>query len=94
MKQIESPKRRFRLAQIVDYDIRTADCVVAFRHIFQKIEGLHAQVWLSPEQEKAVREWWAEHGNGEPLVNQTFTLLSLPAELHFWPDGTPLGDDS
>ena len=87
---------RLRLAQIVDYDIQTADCMVAFRHMFQEIKGLQAFVWLSYDQELAVYEWWAEHGNGEPLVNQTFSLRkgSLPAELHFWPDGTPLGDDS
>ena len=72
MKKIESPKPELRLAQIVDYDIQIADCVVAFRHMSQEIKGLQAFVWLSYDQEIAVYEWWA--GNGEPLVNQTFSL--------------------
>ena len=87
MKKIESPEPKLRLAQIVDYDINTADCTVAFRHMFQEIKGLQAFVWLSYDQEIAVYEWWAEHGNGEPLVNQTFSTLrgfSLPEKLCFW----------
>ena len=84
MNKIE-PKQR--LAQIVDYDIQIADCMVAFRHMSQEIKGLEAFVWLSYDQELAVYEWWAEHGNGEPLVNQTFSLRKgdPPEELRFWP---------
>ena len=80
-------KPGIRLAQIVDYNINTADCMVAFRHMFQEIKGLQAFVWLSYDQEIAVYEWWAEHGNGEPLVNQTFSLRKgdPPEELRFWP---------
>ena len=87
MKKIESPKPELRLAQIVDYDIVTHDCVVAFRHMLQEIKGLHAFVWLSYDQAIAVYEWWAEHGNGEPLVNQNFSLRKgdPPEELCFWP---------
>ena len=86
-KKVEYVRPENRLAQIVDYDINTADCMVAFRPMFQEIKGLKAFVWLSYEQEIAVYEWWAEHGNGEPLVNQTFSLRKgdPPEELRFWP---------
>ena len=79
-----------KLAQIADYDIQTADCFVAFRYFRRKVKGIEAFVWLSLEQEKAVRFWWAEHGDGNPLEEMAFSIRKnqLPKELHFWP--TPI----
>ena len=80
------PERKF--AQIVDYDIATADYLVAFRYLRQDIGGVKEVVWLSPGQEWTVRGWWGAQGNSEPLEKMVFSIRKnqLPKEFHFWPN--------
>ena len=80
-------KPGLRFAQIVDYDINTDDCLATFRYSYQKIAGVQAFMFLTPKEEKAVRDWWAEHGDGNPLGEMVFSLRKnqLPEELKFWP---------
>ena len=104
----------WRFAQMVDYNINTADCQVVFRYMMPERDSTgtiiaaytefirksprsaaavsRAFVWLSLEQEKAVREWWlagvilTEHED-KPLEDMVFSLRKnqLPQKFRFWP---------
>ena len=83
---------KLKLAQIVDYNIQRHRYIVIFRYEYRKIEGLQGFTWLSKEQEKAVREWWYEHGSGGALENRMFFEEFLPEEYHFWKQELPKKD--
>ena len=76
-----------KLAQVVDYDIWSDDYLVAFRYFSERIEGLAEFVWLSKKQEKSIRKWWSDRGDGGYLFgSKIFSLRKkeLPEEYHFW----------